>query len=137
MLIRWWSRQEEATRPRLSQTGDSRRPSSVADTSLYIRAVLGTVWHDWRGVGRKESRFRQMVSFIAVVTREPGDKRGLISTVYIHDVQSGLELASVVHGRAEGGRRQFLEAGCTVAFTSDGKYIVTSGITTKVWRLGA
>ena len=74
--------------------------------------------------------------FIAVVAREHGDKGELVPTVYIHDVQSGQKLASVAHGRVKSGRRQFLEAGCTVAFTSDGKYLVTSGMGTKVWRFG-
>lgn len=73
---------------------------------------------------------------IAVVMREPGKKGEVIPTVYIHDVLSGKELATVAHDRIKKGRRQLLEAACGVGFTSDGKYMITSGMTTKVWRLG-
>ena len=73
---------------------------------------------------------------IAVVAREPGKKGEVVPTVHSYETLSGRELASVAHDRVKSGRRQFLEAGCTVAFTSDGQYLVTSGMTTKVWRIG-
>jgi hypothetical protein len=73
---------------------------------------------------------------IAVVTRERGKDGEVLPTVHLREVSSGRELASVVHDRIKSSRRQFLEAGCTVAFTSDGRYMVTSGMLTKVWRLG-
>ena len=73
---------------------------------------------------------------IAVVADEPGDKGAVLPTAHIHDVPSGNRLASVIHDRIPKGRRQALLAGCTVAFTSDGKYMITSGMTTKVWKLG-
>jgi hypothetical protein len=72
---------------------------------------------------------------IAVVMREPGKKGEVIPTVYIHDVLSGKELASVAHERIKKGTHQLLEAACGVAFTSDGKYMITSGMATKVWKL--
>jgi hypothetical protein len=70
---------------------------------------------------------------IAVVDLEPGKKGEILPTVHIHEVSSGKRLASVVHDQIKSGRRQFLESGCTVAFTADGRYIVTSGMVTKVW----
>jgi hypothetical protein len=73
---------------------------------------------------------------IAVVALEPGKKGEILPTVHLYEVSSGKRLASVVHDRIKSGRRQFLEAGCGVAFTADGKYLVTSGMITKVWRLG-
>jgi DNA-binding beta-propeller fold protein YncE len=73
--------------------------------------------------------------FVAVVTDEPGDKGSVLPTVHIHDSVSGARLASVVHDRIPKGRRQVLLSGCAVAFTSDGKYLVTTGMVTKVWSL--
>jgi hypothetical protein len=73
---------------------------------------------------------------LAVVVREPGKKGELLPTVHIHDVASGARVASVVHDRIPSGRRQFLLAGSTVAFTSDGRYVITAGMITKVWRIG-
>jgi hypothetical protein len=74
--------------------------------------------------------------FIAVVVREPGKKGEVIPTVYVYDVSSGQKLASVVHDRIKNSRHQLLEAACGVGFTSDGKYMITSGMATKVWKLG-
>jgi len=73
---------------------------------------------------------------LAVVVREPGQRGEVSPTVHIYDVASGTKLTVVVHDRIPKGRRQFLEAGCGVAFTSDGKYLITSGMLTKVWRIG-
>jgi hypothetical protein len=72
---------------------------------------------------------------IAVVAREPGIKGEILPTVHIHEVSSGRRLASVIHDRIKSGRRQFLEAGCGASFTPDGKYLITSGMITKVWRI--
>ncbi len=74
---------------------------------------------------------------IATVVREPGKKGEVLPTVYIYDVSSGQKLASVVHDRIRSSRHQLLEAACGVAFTSDGKHMITSGMATKVWRLGS
>ena len=73
---------------------------------------------------------------IAVVAREPGKKGEVVPTVHIYETLSGRELASIAHDRVQSVRRQFLESGCTVAFTSDGQHLVTSGLATKVWRMG-
>lgn len=72
---------------------------------------------------------------IALVARENGKGGEILPTVYLQEVASGRKLASVVHDHIMSGRRQFLDAGCTVSFTSDGRYIVSSGVLTKVWRL--
>ena len=73
---------------------------------------------------------------IATVTDELGDHGAILPTVHIHGVPSGARFVSVVHDRVPKGRRQALLAGCGVAFTSDGKYLVTSGAVTKVWSVG-
>lgn len=73
---------------------------------------------------------------IAVVAEEPGKKGEILPTVRIHSVSSGNTVASVVHDHIPNGRRQFLLSGCSVVFTSDGKYLITSGMVTKVWRIG-
>src|SRR5262249_34533048 len=73
---------------------------------------------------------------IGVVVREPDKMGEVIPAVYVYDVLSGKKLASVAHDRIKKGRRQLLEAACGVGFTSDGKYMITSGMATKVWRLG-
>jgi hypothetical protein len=75
-------------------------------------------------------------NLVAVAVREPGTNGKVVPTVHIYEVSSGQEVASVAHDRVKNGRHQFLEAACTVAFTSDGEYLVTSGMTTKVWKLG-
>jgi hypothetical protein len=73
---------------------------------------------------------------IAVAGRESGTNGETLPTVHIHEVSSGARLASVTHDRIKRGRHQWLVAGCTIGFTSDGKYLVTSGMSTKVWTLG-
>jgi WD40 repeat protein len=75
--------------------------------------------------------------FIAVVRGEAGTKGEVVPTVHIHELPSGRRLTSVVHDRIKSGRHQRLEAGCSVAFTSDGKYLITSGMATRVWRIEA
>ena len=72
---------------------------------------------------------------LAVVTDEPGEKGAVLPTVHIYDVPSGNRLGSVVHDRIPRGRRQAVLAGCGASFTADGKYLVTSGMATKVWTL--
>jgi hypothetical protein len=72
---------------------------------------------------------------LAGINYVPAGGGDLISTVSVYHVPSGRSLASIAHDRTRKGRRQFLEAGCSVAFTPDGKYLVTSGVFTKIWRL--
>ena len=74
---------------------------------------------------------------IAVIENVAGKDGQLSPTVHIYEISSGKRLTSFEHDRIPSGRRQFLQAGCNVEFTSDGKYLITSGMTTKVWLLGA
>jgi hypothetical protein len=73
---------------------------------------------------------------IATVSHERGEKGAVVPTVSLYEISSGRKVATVVHGPVKQGRRQWLEAGITVAFTSDGKYLITSGMATRVWSLG-
>jgi hypothetical protein len=73
---------------------------------------------------------------IAVVSHERGEKGAVVPAAAIYEIPSGRKVALVVHGPVKRGRRQWLEAGITVAFTSDGKYLITSGMATRVWSLG-
>ncbi|MGD0308873.1 MAG: hypothetical protein ABSC02_06245 [Acidobacteriota bacterium] len=63
--------------------------------------------------------------------------KGKVSpTIHIHDLSTGEKLTTLTHDVIKSGRHQFLEAGCTVSFNSDGKYLITSGMVTNIWRLG-
>lgn len=73
---------------------------------------------------------------VAVVSHERGEKGAVVPAAVIYEIPSGRKVASVVHGPVKRGRRQWLEGGITVAFTSDGKYLITSGMATRVWSLG-
>ena len=73
---------------------------------------------------------------LAVVSHERGEKGAMVPAAAIYEISSGRKVASVVHGPVKQGRRQWLESGITVAFTSDGKYLITSGMATRVWSLG-
>jgi len=72
---------------------------------------------------------------IAAISHEQGDKGTVVPTVSLYDVSSAKKVASVAHSRVKRGRHQWLEAGITVAFTSDRKYMVTSGMATRIWKL--
>jgi hypothetical protein len=73
---------------------------------------------------------------VAAVVLAGGKKGEVVPTVQVYSLSSGELLASVVHDHIRSGRHQFLNAGCVPAFTSNGKYLVTSAMTTKVWKLG-
>jgi hypothetical protein len=72
---------------------------------------------------------------IAIVRGGRDAKGEMVSTVRVHELPSGRALASVVHDHIKNGRHRWLEAGCSIAFTSDGKYLITSGMATRVWRV--
>ena len=72
---------------------------------------------------------------LAVSVREAGKKGDVLPGAHIYDVTSGARIAAVVHDRIPPGRRQWLVAHCGVSFTSDGRYLVTSGMVTKVWNI--
>jgi hypothetical protein len=110
------------------------------DTPLYISVYQGK---DGAEVARLLLNGKWGIALspdgklIAVIAREPGKKGEILPTIHIHEVSSGRRLTSRIHDRIRKGRRQFLEAGCGAAFTSDGKYLITSGMVTKVWTIGA
>jgi WD40 repeat protein len=67
-----------------------------------------------------------------------GKKAGTQPTVVISDIISGRELATLIQDQFWGGGGEFLYAGFAVhgiQFTSDGKYLITSGLNTKVWDI--
>lgn len=72
---------------------------------------------------------------LAVVAREPGKKNEEVTTVHIHDVSSGMRLASVVHALVK-TRNPFLEGGCSVTFMPDGQHMISVARATKVWKIG-
>ena len=72
---------------------------------------------------------------LARMTTEPGVKGEVILTAHIHELPSGTKVESFVHDHVEDGRRQFLQASAGASFTADGKYVITSGMVTKIWRL--
>lgn len=108
-------------------------------TPLYIATYSG-------GTGDEVSRLQLRPKYgialspngklLAVPVDEPGEMGDLFATVDVYDALSGDMLASLVHDRIPSGRRQFLLSGCTAEFTSDGKYLITSGMRTKVWKVG-
>jgi hypothetical protein len=144
-----WSRQVEpglnAYQVRVSAHGD-RVAAAIADSPFayeqrasYISVYDGGTGADIAHLPRSGIDGIALSAdgdMIAAVTREPGGKGAAVPTAHIYDVLSGQELASVTHDRIKNGRHQFLEAVCDVTFTSDGRYMVTSGMATKVWKVG-
>lgn len=74
-----------------------------------------------------------LLAVVDVISNKTSDK--WVPTVHIHEVSSGKRLASVIHDRYDKKKVRTIYSGCSVHFTSDGKYLVTSGINTKVWKL--
>jgi WD40 repeat protein len=59
-------------------------------------------------------------------------------TVHIYDVSSGRKLVSQIHDTIKAGRLQWLNASFGhpgIEFSADGRYLITSGKVTKVWRI--
>ena len=59
----------------------------------------------------------------------------VIPGVGIHEVPSGRKLTSVTHDEVRSGKLQALDSVITPAFTADGQYLVTAGMSTRVWRI--
>jgi hypothetical protein len=74
-------------------------------------------------------------NLIAVVAGKPGKKGEIVNTVNIYQLPSGRALASAVHDRIRKGPRAWLQNRSTVAFTADGKHLIASGMSTRVWRI--
>jgi WD40 repeat protein len=68
-----------------------------------------------------------------------GDPKGLQATVLLFDIASGNKVATLVHGQFWDVNREFpLNSGFEpygIQFTPDGKYLVTSGLDTKIWEI--
>lgn len=143
-----WMRQTEpklkAYRVVISAHG-SRVAAAIADNAVphlqrasYIAVYDGK---DGSDVARLQANGTEGIALspdgrlIAIVRGERDPKGEIVSTVRVYELPSGRALASVVHDRIKNGRHQWLEAGCSVAFTSDGKYLITSGMATRAWRV--
>jgi len=70
---------------------------------------------------------------LLAVVKPEGSNGVAKPTVYLHELPSGRVLTSVVHDEIKGSSP--LGKGCIVEFTSDGKYLVTAGMTTKIWSI--
>ena len=64
-----------------------------------------------------------------------GRPAGTQPTVLLFEIASGKLLATLIHDQFYGGGKEFLYAGVDVAFTSDGRYLITSGLNTRVWKI--
>lgn len=67
-----------------------------------------------------------------------GRKSGTQPTVLLFDIASGRKLETLVQDQFYGGGGEFLYAGFTVQgiqFTPDNRYLITSGLNTKVWEI--
>jgi hypothetical protein len=64
-----------------------------------------------------------------------GEKDTWVVKIHIHEVPNGKRLISILHDRIGNARKTKLGAYARVHFTSDGRFLVTSGINTKVWSL--
>jgi hypothetical protein len=63
-------------------------------------------------------------------------KAGTQPTVFLFDIKSGKQLAELIQDRFYGGGKEYLTAGVDVRFMVDGKFLVTSGLNTRVWQIG-
>lgn len=75
---------------------------------------------------------------VAVGLRVPllAKKSGTQPTVELFEIASGKRVATLIHDQFYGGGKEFLYAGVGVEFTPDGKYLITSGLNTKIWEIG-
>jgi hypothetical protein len=71
--------------------------------------------------------------------RLEGDPWGLQSTVFLFDIAAGKKVATLVQGQFWDGDRGFpLNSRFEtygIQFTPDGKYLITSGLDTKIWEI--
>jgi hypothetical protein len=75
-------------------------------------------------------------NLLAVVEiKNDKNKKEYVLIVHIYDVKSGRVLASLEHDRIKWQRHVFTKAVCNVYFTTDGQYLISSGMNTKVWKL--
>jgi hypothetical protein len=60
---------------------------------------------------------------------------GTQPTVVLFDIASGKNVGTIVHDQFYEGGGEYLHAGVKAAFTPDGKYLITSGLNTKIWQI--
>lgn len=72
---------------------------------------------------------------LAVVVVQPGERDHLEVRVQLIDVASGRVMGTALHRRIDRGKRQFLNSGANVEFSSDGLQLVSSGQTSMIWAL--
>jgi hypothetical protein len=60
---------------------------------------------------------------------------GTQPTVFLFEIASGKNVATLIHDQFYAGGKEFLYSGVSVLFTPDGKYLVTSGLNTRIWRI--
>jgi WD40 repeat protein len=66
-----------------------------------------------------------------------GKTAGTQPTIAVFEISSGRKLATLVQDQFWDGGKEFLYAGFTthgIQFTPDGKYLITSGLNTKIWK---
>jgi len=62
-----------------------------------------------------------------------GEERHII--VEVVEVATGRRLATIMHDRLKRNNKDFLSSGVGVQFSPDGRYLVTKGFNSRVWRL--
>ncbi len=74
---------------------------------------------------------------ILAVGQKVGNQRTkeIEATIRLYDIATGREIATAIHDRIPNGRLQALAADFLLEFTSDSKYLISSGANTKVWTL--
>jgi WD40 repeat protein len=60
---------------------------------------------------------------------------GTQPTVVLFEIASGKKLGTIVHDQFYEGGGEFLHAGVNAAFTPNGRYLITSGLNTKIWQI--
>ena len=68
-----------------------------------------------------------------------GKVSGTQPTVLLFDITSGKKVATLIQDQFRGGGAEFIYAGFGIngiVFTPDGRYLITSGLNTKVWKIG-
>lgn len=63
-------------------------------------------------------------------------KAGTQPTVFLFDIKSGKQVAELIQDQFYGGGKEYLTAGVDVRFMVDGRFLVTSGLNTRIWQIG-
>jgi hypothetical protein len=144
-----WSRKTEphlfAYDVNLSCNGDY-VVAQVADTSItadqkeyYIGVFDGKTGSELKRFPSMRSRSEAISpdgKYLAIDETKLDRARKLwIIQVHIYDVLSGRKLSSILHDEIKDSKYSWIQTGMSIQFTSDGKYLITSGMNTKVWKI--